>query len=124
MLKIRPYNNNDFLAVSELLVRHGVTQPKEPADLGGLCLVAEKDEVIVGVIWALCNQFCSMAYVGYLAAENEFVAYKISEHLFTLLRCQGINKYFFNTSKENLKKLIVKFGCSKEPDTEVFYGEL
>lgn len=123
-MKIRPYNNNDFITVSELLTKHGVNPPKEQSDLGGLCLVAERDGVIVGVIWALCNQFCSMAYIGYLAVESHFIAYRLMENLFTLLRCQGVNKYFFRTRMKNLKKIAMKLGCYKEQDTEVFYGEL
>ena len=127
MIKIRPMMLNDFPVICEIISSCGMYPPKEPADMGGICLVAEECGNVIGTIWALVGN-STQAYIGYLAVMSEHegkgVYSKLKEHLETLLRWHGVKRYRFVTNKNNEKFLPRIGGLGIAQDTVSVWGEI
>lgn len=125
MSKIRPFRETDYKEVCELLMSNNVGLPHEISDLGGICLVAEKNGEIVGVIWALIGN-STQAYVGYFAIKdhNIIIGKTLNDHLETILMLHGVKRYTFFTLKENLDFLPIAKGLGNYMDSITGWREL
>ena len=98
-MKMRFFRLEDFDAICQLLDESGVEPPKEISDIaGGLCIVAEENKEIIGVIWALHGK-STTAYVDYLAVrkghENQKVFMSLLSRLDFWLKRNGVKRYYF-----------------------------
>jgi ribosomal protein S18 acetylase RimI-like enzyme len=130
---IRKYTDVDFPDVVALLVLCGVDPPETPGELGGICFVAERDDKIVGVIFALTG-LSTKAYVDYLAIHPDFrkttILYRLLFALEFELKSANIRKYVFHVERDNYVafKLLYdrreQFGITKLSDLHYFSREI
>ena len=101
---IRSYKREDFQQVIDLLIVCNVEPPVEESDLKGICIVAEKGEEIVGVIWALMG-LSSQGYVDYFAIHPDHQQSKLGWNLLSVmdaaLRQFGVRRYSFFIEPDN-----------------------
>lgn len=109
-MSIRQFQPRDYPQVWHLLNNNGVEPPKEISDLNGLCLVAEENGKIEGVIWALVGN-STQAYVDYYVtdyktnSQNGIRANRIGLQLVIelekILTEMGVKRYTFYVEKYN-----------------------
>lgn len=100
----RAFKPEDFPQVFVLLFENSVEPPREVEELAGPCFVVEKDEKIIGIIWALVGE-STKAYVDFLAVAKEHrnsrAFFLLTETLDKELRRRGVKRYMFHTEKFN-----------------------
>ncbi len=124
-MKIRPLKAEDFNSIVDMLIRHNIEPPAEISDLGGLCMVAERDGEIVGCIHALIGN-CTKAYLDYYVFEDKMTGFKLLQHMEVALRFAGIKRFDFHVEKYNtaFERLAEKYGCARLRDLTWFRKEV
>jgi len=101
---IRPYKDDDYLKVLDLLQLCGVEPPSEQSDFKGVCLVAEEDSLVIGCIWALVG-ISSQAHVDFFAVKpkyrNTHTALNLLLQLDVVLKQLGVKRYSFYVEPDN-----------------------
>jgi len=114
-MNIRPFDITDYNEVWMLLADNGVEPPMEPSDLGGVCLVAEDKDKIVGCMWALVGN-STQAYIDYTAVHKDYrdahVSWQLLQAMDQILVKMGVKRYTFYIEKDNERflELIKKYG--------------
>ena len=132
-MEIRNFHPDDYEQVCGLLVECGVEPPAELSDLNGPCLVAVKDCLIIGVLFALTGT-SSRAYLDYLAIRDTarcgFVYHRLLTAMDKILKDSGVKRYIFHIEKHNhnahkqLYKYREQFGIRMLRDMHYFSREI
>lgn len=111
---IRPFKQEDFKAVVDLLKLTSVEPPHEPTDLNGLCFVAEDEGKIVGCVWALVGHG-TQAYIDFFSVNPEYqythLGWNLIKTMDAVLKKTNIHRYtfFVEPGNEQFIKLINKY---------------
>ena len=110
---IRPYQDEDFDEVIELLKLCKVEPPAEESDFAGLCYVALDQEKLIGCIWALLG-VSTQGYVDYFAVHPKYRSQHIGWALLQMmeqsLQKMGIKRFtFFLDNDDAFLPLVEKY---------------
>ncbi len=113
---IRPYKRPDYDQAIELLKTCNVEPPKEPSDLNGVCIVAEDEGKIVGVLWALVGLSTTQAHLDFFAVhpdyQSQHMGWSLLKAMDDILKKMGVHRYtfFLETDNKGFGRLIEKYG--------------
>jgi hypothetical protein len=130
---IRPFRDEDFQGVLDILRIGKVDEPQYPSELRGLCFVAEDGAgEIVGVVYAMVG-VSTKAYVDYLAVRMDYqkgpLFFRLLSEVEKAMIAHGVKRYMFHVEQYNvagLKQLFKrreKYNITKLRDLHYFSRE-
>jgi ribosomal protein S18 acetylase RimI-like enzyme len=101
---IRPYKDKDYFEVYSLLSLCEVEPPAKESDFKGVCYVAQDEQRIIGVIWALVG-VSTQAHIDYFAVHPEYqkthIGWNLVKTMENTLKKMGIHLYTFHLEADN-----------------------